>query len=58
MGKQIESVNLQYNMLVHWADGTNDSSTKHLMFLVLFLGAPPSSARLTRKCRLLNRKTP
>ena len=23
-----------------------------------FLGAPPSSARLTRKCRLLNRKTP
>ena len=29
-------VNLQYNMLVCWADGTNNSSTKRLMFQVLF----------------------
>ena len=29
-------VNLQYNMLVRWADGTNDSLTKCLMFQVLF----------------------
>ena len=29
-------VNLQYDTLVCWADGTNDSSTKHLMFQVFF----------------------
>ena len=29
-------VNLQYNMLVRWADGTNDSLTKCLMFQVSF----------------------
>ena len=28
--------NLQYNTLVRWADGTNDSSTKHLTFQVFF----------------------
>ena len=33
----LKSVNLQYNTLVRWADGTNESSTKHLMFQVLFL---------------------
>ena len=33
----LKSVNLQYNTLVRWADGTNDSSTKHLMFQVSFL---------------------
>ena len=27
-------VNLQYNTLVHWADGINDSSTKRLTFSV------------------------
>ena len=32
----LKSINLQYNMLVHWADGTNDSLTKFLMFQVLF----------------------
>ena len=32
----IKSVNPQYNTLVHWADGTNDSWTKYLMFQVLF----------------------
>ena len=32
----IESVNVQYNMLGHWVTGTNDSSTKRLMFQVLF----------------------
>ena len=31
-----KSVNLQYNTLVRWADGTNDSSTKRLMFQVSF----------------------
>ena len=31
-----KSVNLQYNKLVWWADGTNDSSTKRLMFQPLF----------------------
>ena len=30
------SKNLQYNTLVHWVAGTNDSSTKCLMFQVLF----------------------
>ena len=29
-------LNQQYNRLVHWADGKNDSSTKRLMFQVLF----------------------
>ena len=29
-------VNLQYNTLVRWADGTNKSSIKCLMFKVLF----------------------
>ena len=32
----LKSVNLQYNTLVCWADGTNDSWTKLLMFQVLF----------------------
>ena len=32
----LKSVNLQYNTLVCWADGTNDSSTKRLMFQVSF----------------------
>ena len=32
----IKSVNLQYNTLVCWADGTNNSSTKCLMFQVFF----------------------
>ena len=31
-----KSVNLEYNTLVRWADGTNVSSTKRLMFQVLF----------------------
>ena len=31
----IKSNNLQYDTLVCWADGTNDSSTKHLTFQVL-----------------------
>ena len=31
-----KSDNLQYNTLVCWADGTNDSSTKRLMFQVFF----------------------
>ena len=33
----LKSVNLQYNTLVRWADGTNDPSTKGLMFQVLFI---------------------
>ena len=32
----LKSVNLQYNMLVRWADGINDSLTKHLTFQVFF----------------------
>ena len=32
----LKAVNLQYNTLVRWADGTNDSSSKRLMFQVLF----------------------
>ena len=32
----MKSVNLQYNTLVRWADGTNNLSTKCLMFQVLF----------------------
>ena len=40
-GKTQESVyksnNLQYNTMVHCFTGTNDSSTKYLMFQVLFL---------------------
>ena len=31
-----KSDNLQYNTLVRWADGTNDSSTKHLTLQVFF----------------------
>ena len=31
----MKSVNLQYDTLVRWANETNDSSTKHLMFQVL-----------------------
>ena len=31
-----KSDNLQYNTLCHWVAGTNDSSTKCLMFQVLF----------------------
>ena len=29
--------NVQYNKLVYWADGTNDLSTKLLMFQVFFV---------------------
>ena len=32
----LKSYNLQYKTLVRWADGTNDSMTKRLMFQVLF----------------------
>ena len=32
----VKSVNMQNNTLVRWSDGTKDSSTKHLMFQVLF----------------------
>ena len=32
----LKSNNLQYSTLVRWVAGTNDSSTKHLMFQVLF----------------------
>ena len=32
-----KSDNLQYNKLVCWADGTNDSSTKRLTFQVFFI---------------------
>jgi hypothetical protein len=32
----MNSVNIQYNTLVCWVDGTNDLSTKRLMFQVLF----------------------
>ena len=32
----LKSVNLEYNTLVCWDDGTNVSSTKHLMFQVFF----------------------
>ena len=35
MQLDLKSVNLQYNTLVRWADGTNDVSTKSLMFQVL-----------------------
>jgi hypothetical protein len=31
-----KSVNLEYNTLVRWADGTIESSAKRLMFQVLF----------------------
>ena len=35
--KQLQkSVNLQYNKLVCWADGTNNSSTKHYRFQEFF----------------------
>ena len=34
--KDSKSVNLEYNTLVCWADGKNDSWTKDLMFQVLF----------------------
>ena len=33
---KIKSDNLQYNTLVRWADGTNDSATKGLTFQVFF----------------------
>ena len=33
---QYKSDNLQYNTLVRWADGTNDSLTKRLTFQVNF----------------------
>ena len=32
----MKSVNLQYNTQGQWVDGSNDSSTKHLMFQVFF----------------------
>ena len=32
----MKSDNLQYNTLSRWVDGINDSSTKRLMFQVLF----------------------
>ena len=31
----LKFVNLEYNTLISWADGTKESSTKHLMFQVL-----------------------
>ena len=34
--KQLKSDNLQYNTLGRWVTGTNDTSTKRLMFQVLF----------------------
>ena len=33
---KLKSDNLQYNMLGHWVDGTNNSTTKHLKFPALF----------------------
>ena len=33
----LKSDNLQYNMLALWLAGTNNSSTKRLMFQALFL---------------------
>ena len=33
---EVKSVNLKYNMLVLWADGTNNSSTKRLTFQAFF----------------------
>jgi hypothetical protein len=33
---QKKSDNLQYNTLVRWFAGTNDSAIKHLMFQVLY----------------------
>ena len=35
-GNFLKSDNLQYNMLGRWVDGTNNSSTKRLMFQALF----------------------
>ena len=32
----VKSDNLQYNTLARWVDGTNDSSTKRLMFQAFF----------------------
>ena len=32
----LKSDNLQYNTLGRWVDGTNDSSTKHLIFQAFF----------------------
>ena len=32
----LKSVNLQYNTLVRWDDGTNDSTSKCLTFQVFF----------------------
>ena len=32
----MKSVNLEYDTLVRWADGTNESLTKHLTFQVYF----------------------
>ena len=32
----LKSDNLQYNTLVRWFSGTNDSSIKHLMFQALY----------------------
>ena len=34
--KQLKSDNLQYNTLGRWVTGTNDTSTKRLMFQVFF----------------------
>ena len=34
--RSLDSVNLQHNTLVRWADGTKDSLTKRLMFQLLF----------------------
>ena len=36
MNTVVKSVHLQCNTLVHWNAGTKDSSTKRLMFQVLF----------------------
>ena len=37
LAELLKSVNLQYNTLGHLDDGTNEESTKRLMFQVLFI---------------------
>ena len=36
LARYYKSVNLEYNMLVRWADGTNELSTKSLTFQVFY----------------------
>ena len=38
LSDELKSDNLQYNTLVRWLSGTNDSSTYRLMFQALFIG--------------------